>query len=126
MTVLAVMWLPPEKLHKPFLVSCIGFTICVVGLLIWAVYNSGGTGGPYFAHDYQPTALLANSMPWAVVYGATSVLGNAGVVTLGQADWCRFSKSGNSLPMIAQVIACPLAIYLVCTGLTHNIRLRLS
>ncbi|EMF15057.1 Transp_cyt_pur-domain-containing protein [Sphaerulina musiva SO2202] len=108
---LIVMWLPPEKMHRPFMVSCVGFTLTVFGLLIWSVHHSNNTGGPYFARDYQPDALLANSLPWAVIYGATSVLGNVGVVTLSQADWCRFAKNGNRIPMIAQIVACPLMIY---------------
>lgn len=108
------MWLPPEKMHRPFMVSCVGFTLTVFGLLIWSVHHSNGTGGPYFARDYQPDAILANSLPWAVIYGATSVLGNVGVVTLSQADWCRFAKNGNRIPMIAQIIACPLMIYAAC------------
>lgn len=108
------MWLPPEKMHRPFMVSCVGFTLTVFGLLIWSVHHSNNTGGPYFARDYQPDALLANSLPWAVIYGATSVLGNVGVVTLSQADWCRFAKNGNRIPMIAQIIACPLMIYAAC------------
>lgn len=111
---LIVMWLPPEKMHRPFMVSCVGFTLTVFGLLIWSVHHSNNTGGPYFARDYQPDALLANSLPWAVIYGATSVLGNVGVVTLSQADWCRFAKNGNRIPMIAQIIACPLMIYAAC------------
>lgn len=96
------------------MVSCVGFTLTVFGLLIWSVHHSNNTGGPYFARDYQPDALLANSLPWAVIYGATSVLGNVGVVTLSQADWCRFAKNGNRIPMIAQIIACPLMIYAAC------------
>lgn len=108
------MWLPPEKMHRPFMVSCVGFTLTVFGLLIWSVHHSNNTGGPYFARDYQPDALLANSLPWAVIYGATSVLGNVGVVTLSQADWCRFAKNGNRIPMIAQIVACPLMIYAAC------------
>lgn len=96
------------------MVSCVGFTLTVFGLLIWSVHHSNNTGGPYFARDYQPDALLANSLPWAVIYGATSVLGNVGVVTLSQADWCRFAKNGNRIPMIAQIVACPLMIYAAC------------
>lgn len=42
------------------------------------------------------------------------MLGNVGVVTLSQADWCRFAKNGNRIPMIAQIIACPLMIYAAC------------
>lgn len=113
------MWLPPEKMHRPFMVSCVGFTLTVFGLLIWSVHHSNNTGGPYFARDYQPDALLANSLPWAVIYGATSVLGNVGVVTLSQADWCRFAKNGNRIPMIAQIIACPLMIYAACMWNFH-------
>ncbi|KAH9844736.1 ncs1 nucleoside transporter family protein [Teratosphaeria destructans] len=108
---LCVMWLPPERLQAPFRVSVVGFSMVVVGLLIWALKHSH-SGGPYFSHDYEPDAILASSLGWAVVWGATSVLGNVGVVTLGQADWCRFSRDGNTTPMIAQAIACPIAIYL--------------
>ncbi|KAF2767221.1 hypothetical protein EJ03DRAFT_159577 [Teratosphaeria nubilosa] len=108
---LCVMWLPPERLQAPFRVSVAGFSMVVVGLLIWSLKHSH-SGGPYFAHDYKPDAILASSLAWAVVWGATSVLGNVGVVTLGQADWCRFSRDGNTIPMIAQAIACPIAIYL--------------
>lgn len=42
------------------------------------------------------------------------MLGNVGVVTLSQADWCRFAKNGNRIPMIAQIVACPLMIYAAC------------
>lgn len=101
------------------MVSCVGFTLTVFGLLIWSVHHSNNTGGPYFARDYQPDALLANSLPWAVIYGATSVLGNVGVVTLSQADWCRFAKNGNRIPMIAQIVACPLMIYAACMWNFH-------
>lgn len=47
------------------------------------------------------------------------MLGNVGVVTLSQADWCRFAKNGNRIPMIAQIIACPLMIYAACMWNFH-------
>lgn len=58
---LGVMWLPPEKLHRPFQVSFAGFTLTVLGLLIWATHTAGGAG-PYFAPDYQPPSVLAGSI----------------------------------------------------------------
>lgn len=57
---LGVMWLPPERLDRPFQVSFAGFTLTILGLLIWSVTAAGGTG-PYFASDYQPPAVLAGS-----------------------------------------------------------------
>lgn len=47
------------------------------------------------------------------------MLGNVGVVTLSQADWCRFAKNGNRIPMIAQIVACPLMIYAACMWNFH-------
>lgn len=58
---LAVMWLPPEKLARPFMVSFVGFTITIAGLMIWATHTAGGAG-PYFAPDYQAPAVLAGSV----------------------------------------------------------------
>ncbi|KAK8243539.1 NCS1 family nucleobase:cation symporter-1 [Phyllosticta capitalensis] len=123
---LIVMWLPPERLYRPFLVSCCMFAIVVLGILIWSTHTAGG-GGRYFAHDYKPPSLLAGSVGWACVYGATSVLGNCAVITLGQSDWCRYSKDGNRVPMIAQAIACPIFMYLafalgiVCTSAAADV-----
>lgn len=110
---LVTMWFPPEKLYRPFLVSCVGFAITVFGLLIWSVHAAGGAGY-YFSKDYVPEVSLGDSVPWAVVYGATAVLGNMAVITLGQADWCRFSASGARAPMIAQFVACPLFTFIIC------------
>ncbi|KAK7569026.1 permease for cytosine/purines, uracil, thiamine, allantoin-domain-containing protein [Phyllosticta citricarpa] len=123
---LLVMWLPPERLYKPFLVSCVMFAMVVTGILIWSVNTAGG-GGRYFARDYAPPSLLAGSVGWAMVYGATSVLGNSAVITLGQSDWCRFSRDGNKVPMIAQAVACPIFIYLafvlgiICTSAAADV-----
>lgn len=58
---LGVMWMPPEKLHRPFQVSFAGFTLTILGLLIWSTHTAGGAG-PYFAPDYQPPAVLAGSI----------------------------------------------------------------
>ncbi|KAH8753088.1 permease for cytosine/purines, uracil, thiamine, allantoin-domain-containing protein [Diaporthe sp. PMI_573] len=106
---LAVMWLPPEKLHRPFHVSFVGFTMVIIGLVIWSTHTAGG-GGQYFASDYKPPPALAGSIGWASVYGATAVLGNTAVVTMGGSAWCRFA-SENRRSMIAQAIACPIFIY---------------
>lgn len=38
-------------------------------------------------------------------------MGNVTVVTMGGAAWCRLAKN-NKKSMIAQVIACPIFIYL--------------
>lgn len=104
----------------------------MLGILIWSVHHAGGTAGPYFAHDYKTDTVLANSirkysMPglkfrpgpdvltaWAVIYGATSVLGNMGTVTLGQANWCRLSKIDNKRSMVVQVISLLIFTYTVC------------
>ncbi|KXT17659.1 hypothetical protein AC579_9041 [Pseudocercospora musae] len=109
-----ILWLPPEKLDKPFLISFAGFTMTVFGILIWAVHHAGGTAGPYFAHDYKTDSpVLANSIPWAVIYGATAVLGNMGTVTLGQANWCRLAKIDNKRSMTVQAIALIIMVYTV-------------
>ncbi|CAN8097756.1 unnamed protein product [Discula destructiva] len=113
---LGVMWLPPEKLARPFQVSFAGFTLTVIGLLIWSTHTAGGAG-PYFAPDYQPPAVLAGSIGWASVYGATAVMGNVAVVTMGGSAWCRFARD-NHRSMLAQLIACPIFIYLAfATGI---------
>ena len=58
-----ILWLPPEKLDKPFLISFAGFTMTVFGILIWSVHHAGGTAGPYFAHDYKTDSpVLADSI----------------------------------------------------------------
>lgn len=44
------------------------------------------------------------------MYGATAVLGNTAVVTMGGSAWCRFA-SDNRRSMIAQSVACPIFIY---------------
>lgn len=107
---LGVMWLPPEKLHRPFQVSFIGFTLVIFGLVGWSTHVAGGAG-QYFRPDYQPPAVLAGSVGWASVYGATAVLGNTAVVTMGGSAWCRFARD-NKTSMAAQVIACPVFVYL--------------
>lgn len=104
------MWLPPEKLHRPFQVSFVGFTLVIFGLVGWSTHVAGGAG-QYFSPDYQPPAVLAGSVGWASVYGATAVLGNVAVVTMGGSAWCRFARD-NKASMTAQVIACPIAVYL--------------
>ncbi|POS78332.1 NCS1 nucleoside transporter [Diaporthe helianthi] len=106
---LGVMWLPPEKLHRPFHVSFVGFTIVILGLVIWSTHSARG-GGEYFDSDYNPPPALAGSIGWASVYGATAVLGNTAVVTMGGSAWCRFA-SDNRRSMIAQAVACPIFIY---------------
>lgn len=58
---LGVMWLPPEKLHRPFQVSFAGFTLVIIGLLAWSTSTAGGAG-QYFAPDYQAPTLLAGSV----------------------------------------------------------------
>jgi nucleobase:cation symporter-1, NCS1 family len=58
---LGVMWLPPEKLHRPFHVSFVGFTMVIIGLVIWSTHAAGG-GGQYFASDYNPPPALAGSI----------------------------------------------------------------
>lgn len=58
---LGVMWLPPEKLHRPFQVSFIGFTFVILGLVIWSTHTAGGAG-QYFASDYQAPTVLAGSI----------------------------------------------------------------
>lgn len=58
---LGVMWLPPEKLHRPFHVSFVGFTMVIIGLVIWSTHTAGG-GGQYFAGDYKPPSVLAGSI----------------------------------------------------------------
>lgn len=107
---LGVMWLPPEKLHRPFQVSFVGFTLVVLGLAAWSTHVAGSPGR-YFAPDYHAPAVLAGSVGWASVYGATAVLGNVAVVTMGGSAWCRFARD-NRASMLAQVVACPIAIYL--------------
>lgn len=106
------MWFPPEKLDKPFLVSCVGFALTIFGLLIWSVHAAGGPG-LYFAKDYVPEVKLGNSTPWAVVYGATAVLSNMAVGSMGIADWNRFSATGTRGPVIAQVTTLPLFVFLI-------------
>ncbi|KAJ4393233.1 hypothetical protein N0V93_002441 [Gnomoniopsis smithogilvyi] len=107
---LGVMWLPPERLARPFQVSFAGFTLTILGLLIWSTHTAGNAG-PYFAPDYQAPSVLAGSIGWASVYGATAVMGNVAVVTMGGSAWCRFA-SDNRRSMIAQSVACPIFIYL--------------
>lgn len=54
---------------------------------------------------------------WATIYGATAVVGNVAVVTMGGSAWCRFA-SDNRRSMIAQFVACPVFIYLAfATGI---------
>lgn len=55
------MWLPPEKMSRPFQVSFAGFTLVILGLVIWATHTAG-SGGQYFASDYQPPSVLAGSV----------------------------------------------------------------
>ncbi|KAJ7475748.1 permease for cytosine/purines, uracil, thiamine, allantoin-domain-containing protein [Mycena latifolia] len=108
---LFTMWFPPEKLQKPFMVSCVGFTMVVTGLLIWSVHGAGGAG-PYFAPDYKAEVLDGN-FGWAFMFGAVAVLGNCGVVVLGQSDWTRFAKNNQKSSLVSQLWACPLFIFLV-------------
>ncbi|KAI5357463.1 putative purine-cytosine permease [Septoria linicola] len=108
-----VLWLPPEKLDRPFMISFALFTGTVFGILIWAVHHADGTAGPYFAHDYKSDSVLADSVGWAVVYGATAVLGNMGTVTLGNANWCRLASVSNTRSMTVQVVALMICVYSV-------------
>lgn len=64
---LGVMWLPPEKLHRPFHVSFVGFTMVIIGLVIWSTHTAGG-GGQYFASDYKPPSVLAGSIGKMPIY----------------------------------------------------------
>ncbi|KAK4938188.1 hypothetical protein LTR10_021347 [Elasticomyces elasticus] len=107
---LVVMWLPPEKLQRPFQVACVFFTMVIFGLLIWAVHNAGG-GGVYFANSYTPATAYGGSA-WSLAYGATAVLGNGAVVALSISDWTRFAKNGPKAPMTVMAIACPVFVYL--------------
>ncbi|KAM0754373.1 hypothetical protein T439DRAFT_352392 [Meredithblackwellia eburnea MCA 4105] len=110
---LATMMLKPEKLAKPFIVTTVGFTLLVFGLLIWAVHNNGGPGS-YFATDYKSTQIATGNIGWAWVFGAMAVLSNFAGATIGQSDWTRFSRKGMA-PTYAQLIACPVSIILSST-----------
>lgn len=51
------------------------------------------------------------------MYGATAVVGNVAVVTMGGSAWCRFATE-NRRSMVAQAVACPIFIFLAfATGI---------
>lgn len=51
------------------------------------------------------------------MYGATAVVGNVAVVTMGGSAWCRFATD-NRRSMVAQAVACPIFIFLAfATGI---------
>lgn len=68
--------------------------------------------------DFNERSLvLTTCIGWATVYGATAVVGNVAVVTMGGSAWCRFA-SDNRRSMVAQAVACPVFIFLAfATGI---------
>lgn len=75
---LAIMYIPPEKLQKPFIVSSIMFVGTLIGLLAWGVSNTGDAG-PLFRVKSNP----AHGSPgWAMMFGIAGILGSWGGGTL--------------------------------------------
>lgn len=59
-----------------------------------------------------PNANIATA--WAVIYGATAVLGNMGTVSLGQANWTRLATIPMTRLQVTQAIALIIMTYTVC------------
>ena len=72
---------PPERLQRPFIISSAAFACTLIGLLAWSVHTAGG-GGPLFH-----TVNTADSTPFSMMLGITSILSAWGGGTIGQSDW---------------------------------------
>ena len=103
MMYIPLVLVPPERLQRPFIFSSAAFGCTLIGLLAWAVSTAGG-GGPLF-HTHN----TADSTPFSMMLGITSILSSWGGGTIGQSDWVRYSKRRH-YPLLSQMIAAPVMI----------------
>jgi len=84
---LTIMYIPPEHLQKPFIISATLFGSTLIGLLAWGTSQAHGVGPLFKQKETAP------SVGWAIMFGMMSILGSWGGGTLGQSDWTRYSKT---------------------------------
>lgn len=102
-----VVFFPPERLQRPFIVSSLAFGCTMVGLLAWSVPKAGG-GGPLFHLD-SSAKFNNTSVSYGMMLGITSILASWGSGTIGQSDWVRYSHRRH-YPLLSQMIAAPVMI----------------
>lgn len=106
-----VVYFPPEKLQRPFIVSSAAFACTMIGLLAWSVPRAGG-GGPLFTMDNSPSMATGSgnsAVSYAMMLGITSILSSWGSGTIGQSDWVRYSHRRH-YPLLSQLVAAPVMI----------------
>lgn len=106
-----VVYFPPEKLQRPFIVSSAAFACTMIGLLAWSVPKAGG-GGPLFALQNSPSTATGtgnSAVSYAMMLGITSILSSWGSGTIGQSDWVRYSHRRH-YPLLSQLVAAPVMI----------------
>lgn len=106
-----VLYFPPEKLQRPFIVSSAAFGCTMIGLLAWSVPKAGG-GGPLFTvqnSSSTATGTGGSAISYAMMLGITSILSSWGSGTIGQSDWVRYSHRRH-YPLLSQLVAAPIMI----------------
>ena len=84
------IYLPPEKVRKPYLYfNIISFTTLFC-IMIWALAVAGG-GGPLLSAP--ATAQTGSQLGWAIVKAVEAVIGSIAVGLTNQADFCRFARN---------------------------------
>lgn len=106
-----VVYFPPERLQRPFIVSSAAFGCTMIGLLAWSVPKAGGAG-PLFTMDNSASSATGSgksAVSYAMMLGITSILSSWGSGTIGQSDWVRYSHRRH-YPLLSQLVAAPIMI----------------
>lgn len=87
---LPLLFIRPERIRGPMIVSNVASFFVMLGITIWAC-SKGGTGP--LMHQGTTTHPDGMSHGWAWVYGITSTIGSLCAGILNQADFTRFVRS---------------------------------
>jgi len=104
---LPMLWIPPERVKRPFAIVAIYVIIVMLSIAGWSVSKAGGKAGKLLT---QGSSLKPDqSASWLMVAGITQMLGGVAAGIVNQPDYARFTQRPRD-QMIGQTLS------LVVTG----------
>lgn len=79
----------PERFNKMLMITCVATFFAMLGIVIWAVTNNGGSNGPLM-NSGEP--MSSSERGWWWIYGICSWYGSLSSGVANQSDFTRFSK----------------------------------